>query len=71
MEDVDVYFDDLTITHTGINVLLSTAYYPTAFANKRGGLGIIFNTIDNIDYIHGRKGRIYKMTKEAFFKAFE
>ena len=27
MEDVDVYFDDLTITHTGINVLQSTAYH--------------------------------------------
>ena len=38
MEDVDVYFDDLTITHTGINIIQSTDYYPPAFANKRGGL---------------------------------
>ena len=69
MEDGDVYFDDLTITHTGINVLQSTDYYPTAFANKRGGL--VMREQKDESYRFGYQGQFAEMDTTTGWNQFE
>jgi len=67
MEDVDVFFDDLTISHTGINIIQSTDYYP---------YGLVMRDPDsyrdkNESYRFGYQGQYSEMDSTTGWNHFE
>ncbi len=61
-ENINVWFDDFTVTHLGLDVLQSTSYYPF------GGLA---ENVQKEKYRFGYQGQYAEEDEETVFNAFE
>ena len=61
-DDTDVYFDDFTISHIGVDILKTTDFYP---------FGLALKNWQKEDYRFGYQGQFAEMDEETGWNSFE